>query len=208
MKKIIILYFLGALLLSGCMRDEFDTTRVEEGIAARVSLRMLLPDMDGAVSAGNTRTSANTRAVDADVENRLDSLRVLVFNSNGEIVTNRKYTAQSDGSLSSLQIDTWSGNNLTFCFVANSRGNMEDQLAAVTSYDDLREFMVSASGLNFGLSDTEALVMTAIVENVNVQPGPSTISEPIWLQFLAAKLTLTVTDETLLDILSPFLDGT
>lgn len=196
MKKIIILYFLGALLLSGCMRDEFDTTRVEEGIAARVSLRMLLPDMDGAVSAGNTRTSANTRAVDADVENRLDSLRVLVFNSNGEIVTNRKYTAQSDGSLSSLQIDTWSGNNLTFCFVANSRGNMEDQLAAVTSYDDLREFMVSASGLNFGLSDTEALVMTAIVENVNVQPGPSTISEPIWLQFLAAKLTLTVTDET------------
>lgn len=26
MKKIIILYFLGALLLSGCMRDEFDTT--------------------------------------------------------------------------------------------------------------------------------------------------------------------------------------
>lgn len=196
MKKIIILYFLGALLLSGCMRDEFDTTRVEEGIAARVSLRMLLPDMDGAVSAGNTRTSANTRAVDAAVENRLDSLRVLVFNSSGEIVTNRKYTEQSDGPLSSLQIDTWSGNNLTFCFVANSRGNMEDRLASVTSYDDLREFMVSASGLNFGLSDTEALIMTAIVENVNVQPGSSTISEPIWLQFLAAKLTLTVTDAT------------
>ena len=84
MKKIIILYFLGALLLSGCMRDEFDTTRVEEGIAARVSLRMLLPDMDGAVSAGNTRTSANTRAVDADVENRLDSLRVLVFNNSNQ----------------------------------------------------------------------------------------------------------------------------
>ena len=73
---------------------------------------------------------------------------------------------------------------------------MDSQLAAVTSYDDLREFMVSASGLNFGLSDTEALVMTAIVENVNVQPGPSTISNPVQLQFLAAKLTLTVTDET------------
>lgn len=196
MKKIIILYFLGALLLSGCMRDEFDTTRVEEGIAARVSLRVLLPDMDGAVSAGNTRTSANTRAVDADVENRLDSLRVLVFNSSGKIVTNRKYTEQSDGSLSSLQIDTWSGNNLTFCFVANSRGNMEDRLAAVTSYNELREFMVTASSLNFGLSDTEALIMTAIVENVNVQPGSDIISDPISLQYLAAKLTLTVTDAT------------
>lgn len=196
MKKIIILYFLGALLLSGCMRDEFDTTRVEEGIAARVSLRVLLPDMDGAVNAGNTRTSANTRAVDADVENRLDSLRVLVFNSSGQIVTNRKYTAQSDGSLSSLQIDTWSGNNLTFCFVANSRDDLDNRLAVVTSYNDLREFMVTASSLNFGLSDTEALIMTAIVENVNVQPGTDTISDPIQLQFLAAKLTLTVTDAT------------
>lgn len=196
MKKIIILYFLGALLLSGCMRDEFDTTRVEEGIAARVSLRVLLPDMDGAVSAGNTRTSANTRAVDAAVENRLDSLRVLVFNSSGQIVTNRKYTAQSDGSLSSLQIDTWSGNNLTFCFVANSRDDLDNRLAVVTSYNDLREFMVTASSLNFGLSDTGALIMTAIVENVNVQPGSDTISDPIQLQFLAVKLTLTVTDAT------------
>lgn len=196
MKKIIILYFLGALLLSGCMRDEFDTTRVEEGIAARVSLRVLLPDMDGAVSAGNTRTSANTRAVDAAVENRLDSLRVLVFNSSGQIVTNRKYTAQSDGALSSLQIDTWSGNNLTFCFVANSRDDLDNRLAVVTSYNDLREFMVTASSLNFGLSDTGALIMTAIVENVNVQPGSDTISDPIQLQFLAAKLTLTVTDAT------------
>lgn len=196
MKKIIILYFLGALLLSGCMRDEFDTTRVEEGIAARVSLRVLLPDMDGAVSAGNTRTSANTRAVDAAVENRLDSLRVLVFNSSGQIVTNRKYTAQSDGSLSALQIDTWSGNNLTFCFVANSRDDLDNRLAVVTSYNDLREFMVTASSLNFGLSDTGALIMTAIVENVNVQPGTDTISDPIQLQFLAAKLTLTVTDAT------------
>ena len=196
MKKIIILYFLGALLLSGCMRDEFDTTRVEEGIAARVSLRVLLPDMDGAVSAGNTRTSANTRAVDADVENRLDSLRVLVFNSSGQIVTNRKYTAQSDGALSALQIDTWSGNNLTFCFVANSRDDLDNRLAVVTSYNDLREFMVTASSLNFGLSDTGALIMTAIVENVNVQPGSDTISDPIQLQFLAAKLTLTVTDAT------------
>lgn len=196
MKKIIILYFLGALLLSGCMRDEFDTTRVEEGIAARVSLRVLLPDMDGAVSAGNTRTSANTRAVDAAVENRLDSLRVLVFNSSGKIVTNRKYTAQSDGALSALQIDTWSGNNLTFCFVANSRDDLDNRLAVVTSYNDLREFMVTASSLNFGLSDTGALIMTAIVENVNVQPGSDTISDPIQLQFLAAKLTLTVTDAT------------
>ena len=157
MKKIIILYFFGALLLSGCMRDEFDTTRVEEGIAACVSLRMLLPDMTGAVSAGgstgNTRgalgSGSDTRTVSSDVENRLDNLRVLIFNGSGEVVTNRKYTAQPDGpSLSSLQIDTWSGSNHTFCFVANSKDDMDSRLAAGTSYDAHREFMVTASGLD------------------------------------------------------------
>ena len=80
--------------------------------------------------------------------------------------------------------------------MANSRDDLDNRLAVVTSYNDLREFMVTASSLNFGLSDTEALIMTAIVENVNVQPGTDTISDPIQLQFLAAKLTLTVTDAT------------
>lgn len=206
MKKIIILYFFGALLLSGCMRDEFDTTRVEEGIAACVSLRMLMPDMTGAVSAGgstgNTRgalgSGSDTRTVPSDVENRLDNLRVLVFNGSGELVTNRKYTAQPDGApLSSLQIDTWSGSNHTFCFVANGKDELDNQLAAVTSYDALRGLIVTAAGLDFGQNSTDPLVMTAIKEQVNVQPGSNPITIPVQLQYLAAKLTLTVTDNTL-----------
>lgn len=205
MKKIIILYFFGALLLSGCTRDEFDTVRVEEGIAACVSLRMLMPDMTGAVSAGgstgNTRgalgSGSDTRTVPSDVENRLDNLRVLVFNGSGELVTNRKYTAQPDGPpLSSLQIDTWSGSNHTFCFVANGKDELDNQLAAVTSYDALRGLIVTAAGLDFGQNSTDPLVMTAIKEQVNVQPGSNTITIPVQLQYLAAKLTLTVTDNT------------
>ena len=197
MKKIAILYFLGALLLSGCVRDEFDTTRVEEGLAAHVGLKMMMPDMGGEHGEGSTRSTADTRAVDDDVENRLDNLRVLIFNSSGELVTNRKYTAQPNGpSLLSLQIDTWSGSNHTFCFVANTKDDMDSRLAAVTSYDALREFMVTASGLDFGLNSTEPLVMTAIQEHVDVQPGTHTITTPVQLQYLAAKLTLTITDAT------------
>ena len=192
MKKITVLYLLCMLLLSGCTRDEFNTVRVEEGIAARVSLRMLPPDMGAASSTGS-----GTRTVPSDVENRLDNLRVLIFNGSGELVTNRKYTAQPNGSsLSSLQIDTWSGSNHTFCFVANTKDDMDSRLAAVTSYDALREFMVTASGLDFGLNSTEPLVMTAIQEHVDVQPGTHTSTTPIQLQYLAAKLTLTVTDAT------------
>ena len=47
MRKIAILYLLGALLVSGCVRDEFDTTRVVEGAAARISLKITLPVMGG-----------------------------------------------------------------------------------------------------------------------------------------------------------------
>lgn len=60
MRKIAILYLLGALLVSGCVRDEFDTTRVVEGAAARISLKITLPVMGG---------GTDTRAVSADVEN-------------------------------------------------------------------------------------------------------------------------------------------
>lgn len=59
MRKIAILYLLGALLVSGCVRDEFDTTRVVEGAAARISLKITLPVMGG---------GTDTRAVSADVE--------------------------------------------------------------------------------------------------------------------------------------------
>ena len=87
-----------------------------------------------------TGSGSDTRTVSSDVENRLDNLldnlRVLDIQRSGEVVTNRKYTAQPDGpSLSSLQIDTWSGSNHTFCFVANSKDDMDSRLAAVTSYD-------------------------------------------------------------------------
>ena len=76
MKKIAILYFLGALLLSGCVRDEFDTTRVEEGLAAHVGLKMMMPDMGGEHGEGSTRSTADTRAVDDDLENLLTGCRV------------------------------------------------------------------------------------------------------------------------------------
>ncbi|KAB5330694.1 hypothetical protein F9940_17865, partial [Bacteroides stercoris] len=100
MRKIAILYLLGALLVSGCVRDEFDTTRVVEGAAARISLKITLPVMGG---------GTDTRAVSADVEKRLDNLFVLVFDGGGQIVTRHRYTAQTGASLSSLLIATRSG---------------------------------------------------------------------------------------------------
>ncbi|WP_431421875.1 fimbrial protein [Bacteroides hominis] len=187
MKKIVFFYLLGALFFSGCVRDEFDTVRVEEGIAARVRLEVVMPVMGG----------ADTRAVAPDVENRLESLRVLIFNSGGTIVTNRRYTALPGEQLeSNLGVDTYSGSNYTFCFIANSKDAIDSQLADVTSYDALKDFMMSASMLDFGLNSTDPLVMTAVMENVTVRPGASSGSTPVLLRFLAAKVTLKVIDRT------------
>ena len=187
MKKIVFFYLLGALFFSGCVRDEFDTVRVEEGIAARVRLEVVMPVMGG----------ADTRAVAPDVENRLESLRVLIFNSGGTIVTNRRYTALPGEQLeSNLGVDTYSGSNYTFCFIANSKDAIDSRLADVTSYDALKDFMMSASMLDFGLNSTDPLVMTAVMENVTVRPGASSDDVPVLLRFLAAKVTLKVIDRT------------
>ena len=187
MKKIVFFYLLGALFFSGCVRDEFDTVRVEEGIAARVRLEVVMPVMGG----------ADTRAVAPDVENRLESLRVLIFNSGGTIVTNRRYTALPGEQLeSNLGVDTYSGSNYTFCFIANSKDAIDSRLADITSYDALKDFMMSASMLDFGLNSTDPLVMTAVMENVTVRPGASSDDVPVLLRFLAAKVTLKVIDRT------------
>ncbi len=187
MKKIVFFCLLGALFFSGCVRDEFDTVRVEEGIAARVRLEVVMPVMGG----------ADTRAVAPDVENRLESLRVLIFNSGGTIVTNRRYTALPGEQLeSNLGVDTYSGSNYTFCFIANSKDAIDSRLADVTSYDALKDFMMSASMLDFGLNSTDPLVMTAVMENVTVRPGASSDDVPVLLRFLAAKVTLKVIDRT------------
>ena len=187
MRKIAILYLLGALLVSGCVRDEFDTTRVVEGAAARISLKITLPVMGG---------GTDTRAVSADVEKRLDNLFVLVFDGGGKIVTRHRYTAQTGASLSSLLIDTRSGKGHTLCFVANVKDGMDSQLMALTSYNALKGLLVTATELNLGQSTDVPLIMTAIMENVNVQEGANSISNPVQLQFLAAKVTLTLVDNT------------
>ena len=139
MRKIAILYLLGALLVSGCVRDEFDTTRVVEGAAARISLKITLPVMGG---------GTDTRAVSADVEKRLDNLFVLVFDGGGKIVTRHRYTAQTGASLSSLLIDTRSGKGHTLCFVANVKDGMDSQLMALTSYNALKGQYPRHSGSN------------------------------------------------------------
>lgn len=62
---------------------------MKEGKPALVSLKMDMATMG----------SGKTRAMSPDKEKKIESLRVMIFNNQGDILTNRKYTGDLGTSL-------------------------------------------------------------------------------------------------------------
>ncbi|MEG2856815.1 DUF4906 domain-containing protein [Bacteroides sp.] len=183
-KTIILLLSLTLLVVSCVKEDIYVAGSVSEGDQALVSLNMSMAQMG---------SKTLTRALTPEQETKINDLRVMIFNGAGRIVTNKKFV----GNLgTSIQIDTYSGNNCKIYVVANVGDAGDQQLAAATTVDDVIGAMTTATGLGFGLNSTKPLLMTGSVESVNIQPGSSSISDPIQLHFLAAKVTLNVIDKT------------
>ena len=99
MRKITILLFLSLLYLAGCVNEDFvnQAGNVREGEPAQVNLKVGVTPMG---------VGLKTRALKEDEENKISNLRILIFNSKGEIVTNQKYDSDP-GSL--LNLETVSG---------------------------------------------------------------------------------------------------
>ncbi|WP_455641304.1 DUF4906 domain-containing protein [Parabacteroides sp.] len=187
MKKITILLFLSLLYLAGCVNEDFvnQAGNVREGEPAQVNLKVGVTPMG---------VGLKTRALDPDDENKISNLRILIFNSKGEVVTNKKYDNDPG---TSLNLETVSGSGQTICMVANVMKEAIDQrLEAIATYSQLKEVMVTAEELDNGLDTTHPLMMTAVEENVTIAPGSNKTQIEFNLQFLAAKLTLKVVDKT------------
>lgn len=186
MRKITILLFLSLLYLAGCVNEDFvnQAGNVREGEPAQVNLKVGVTPMG---------VGLKTRALKEDEENKISNLRILIFNSKGEIVTNQKYDSDP-GSL--LNLETVSGSGQTICMVANVMKDAVDQrLEAIATYSQLKEAMVTAEELDNGFVN-HPLMMTAVEENVTIAPGSNKSQIEFKLQFLAAKLTLKVVDAT------------
>ena len=187
MKKITILLFLSLLYLAGCVNEDFvnQAGNVREGEPAQVNLKVGVTPMG---------VGLKTRALEEEDENKISNLRILIFNSKGEVVTNKKYDNDPGAS---LNLETVSGSGQTICMVANvMKDAVDKRLEAIATYSQLKEAMVTAEELDNGLDTTHPLMMTAVKENVTIAPGANKTQKEFKLQFLAAKLTLTVIDKT------------
>lgn len=187
MKKIAITLMFTALMLSSCVREELMDTggNIPEGEPALVSLKM---DMAMMGSGAKSRTMA------PEQENKIENLRVMIFDNKDNIVTNSSY-ADSPGT--SINIKTYSGNNHKIYIVANALPAQDERLAKVNRLDRLKDELTTPLELGFGMNEDKPLIMTGQVEGVNVHPGTgNTLTKPVKLDFLAAKLTLIVKDAT------------
>lgn len=186
MKKIGTILLLSILLFSSCVKEEPDYGgNAPEGKPALVSLKIDMAAMGSA---------AKTRAMTPEQEQKIENLRVLIFNSEGHIVTNKKYTGNPG---TSLDIETMSGKNCKIYIVANTVQAQDDRLATVGSLSALQAAMTTPEELGFGVGGTKSLTMTGKLEGVNIQPGTgNTLASPIQLHFFSAKLTLIVRDAT------------
>lgn len=186
MKKIAIILF-AALMFSSCVKEELldNGGNAPEGKPALVSLKM------GMAAMGS---GPKSRAMTPEQETKIENLRVMIFNSEGHIVTNKKYTGDPGRG---LKIETMSGSNRKIYIVANTVQAQDNRLATVGSLSALQAEMTTPAELGFGLGGTKSLTMTGKLEGVNIQPGTgNTLATPIQLHFFSAKLTLIVRNAT------------
>ena len=176
---------LSALLLAGCVREEFPGSgSVAEGKPSLVAFNLVVPTMS---------SSPSTRALPPEEESKIENLRVMVFRADGSVVTNDKYT----GTGTQFTVNSYSGNSYTLFFIANvNNAEVEARLQSAASLLEVEQLVTTASQLDFGMNTTHPLMMIGKQENVTFAPGNSTYSIPVQLHFIAAKVTLKVVDNT------------
>lgn len=110
---------LAALLLVGCVREEFpDSGAVAEGKPSQIALNLIVPEMNG---------HPVTRALTPDEETKINDIRVMIFRPDGSILTNSKYSATG----TKVTVESYSGSNYTFCFIANATPGVDSRLQSV-----------------------------------------------------------------------------
>lgn len=134
-------------------------------------------------------------------ESLITNVHILVFDPTGQIVSNN-YIGNLKPT-SKIVIDTYCGENMNVCAIANTDVNddpdanqkLNEKLSQVKSAAELRSLLVPTKGN--GLSRTERLTMVGGT-TLNITPNMASIT--IQLHYLAAKVTVTVTDDTPADV--------
>lgn len=213
----LILFLAAGVLFFSCTKEEpFKQSGYTAGAATRVTLTLKNDKLQSMEQQGKTQTN-RTRSFAHGVpttgsmvgsktfvpkdESLITNVHILVFNPAGEIVSNNYIGKLNFSETSNIVTETYCGENMDVWVLANGDVNdaaatgMNAELQKVKSLSDLQPFLVSAKG--DGLSRPDRLTM---VGNTTITIAPDMLAIPIQMSYLAAKVTVTVTDKTPADV--------
>lgn len=213
----LILFLAAGILFFSCTKEEpFKQSGYTAGAATRVTLTLKNDKLQSMEQQGKAQTNralpfahgvpttgsmVGSKTFVPKDESLITNVHILVFNPTGEIVSNNYIGKLNFSETSNIVTETYCGENMDVWVVANGDVNdaaetgMNAELQQVKSLNDLQPFLVSAKG--DGLSRPDRLTM---VGNTTITIAPNMSAIPIQMYYLAAKVTVTVTDNTPADV--------
>lgn len=146
-------------------------------------------------------TPITGRALSEAQETVISQLQLLVFNSKGEVVLNERFKnlTLTDG-MYRLQTELLPGNGMQLYVIANAdvanlfAENLPVLLNSITRLSELESLIANLQNGNNGLNRTDRLLMTGSATVDVTKPHRNAI--PLTLNYLCAKVTVTLTDNT------------
>lgn len=183
--RYITLFFSVTMLFFSCVKEPIDHPG-GDGTSTRVTLSVKSDNRDKVLSRG------------AESEELISNVHILVFDADNKIVTNEHLGDLSINTTGSISIETLSGENRQIYLVANGDVNddtgskLDSRLKNITTLNELKALLVIVK--DNGLSRAGRLTM---VGNTTVTiTKPHTTPILIQMHYLAAKVTVTVKDNT------------
>lgn len=215
--RLLILFLAAGILFFSCTKEEpFKQSGYTAGAATRVTLTLKNDKLQSMEQQGKAQTNralpfahgvpttgsmVGSKTFVPKDESLITNVHILVFNPTGEIVSNNYIGKLNFSETSNIVTETYCGENMDVWVVANGDVNdaaetgMNAELQQVKSLNDLQPLLVSTKG--DGLSRPDRLTM---VGNTTITIAPNMSAIPIQMYYLAAKVTVTVTDKTPADV--------
>ena len=170
------------LFLVSCTQND----KTEEGKTAVIRLL---------VSSSSSNVNTRSDELSTAEEDAINDIHVLVYNSQGELI-GHKYTSYSSSN-PAITVETRSSNsNCTIYGIANTgsstyfdgKAYSEDHLKTLVTED-----LSSVDGIKKGTSGSQYFLMSGSLIVPGIDPGISTVSTPLSLSRLAAKIKFKIT---------------
>ncbi len=147
------------------------------------------------VNSSNSNVKTRSGELTTAEEDVINDIHILVYNSQGELI-GHKYTSYNPSN-PSITVETRSSNsNCTIYAIANTgsstyfngKAYSEDNLKTLVTED-----LLSVDGIKKGTSGSQYFLMSGRLLVSKIDPGTSTVSTPLSLSRLAAKIKFNIT---------------